>query len=107
MSSNTNSFNAVIRSAEQLYGLAKDLNITELEKKIPEYTKIVQKHFVELEESKLTHKDVENVKKFLSTNRMITDLLNKKKRNLFKEIKQIQVGKQMQMTYPATNYPII
>jgi Na+/phosphate symporter len=104
MRPNTHSFNSIINSGEQLYELAKDFDITELEEKMPEYSMAIQEHFVNLNENELTYKDVENLKKIMSVHEMITDLLNKKKEEISKDLKQLHSGKQMQNTYSQTRY---
>lgn len=102
MRSNIHHFYSVISSGERLCELAKDLNITELEEKIPEYRQKIQEHFVFLYENELTYRDVENVKKIMSMHEELTNLLDKKKEEVFKNIKQLHAGKEMQTTYPRT-----
>ncbi len=104
MHSNTQDVNSIISSGEQLYELAKDFELTELEEKIPEYIKAIQQHFVNLDENKLTYRDFEDVKKIMSLHKMITSLLNGKKVEISNNIKQLHSGKKMQNTYPQTSY---
>jgi uncharacterized protein with ACT and thioredoxin-like domain len=101
---NAYDFNSIISSGEKLYKLAKDFDITGLEKKIPEYTRTIQQHFVNLDEKKLTYSDVEDIKKIMSLHKMIASLLNRKKEEISSNLKQLHYGKKLKNTYPQTHY---
>jgi hypothetical protein len=103
MGSNTDNFNSVISSGEMLCKLATDLNITELEEKMPEYTKAIQQYFVNFEQNECTQNDFDDLKKIVSEHKIIIDLFNSRKEEISKKLKQVHVGKTMQDTYPNTN----
>ena len=94
------SFDSIINSGEQLYKLAKDLNIIELEKEIPKYTQTIEAYFLEQDKQDLTHTDLNELKELMSTHKKITGLLSQKKEKILKNLKQLHLGKEMQNTYP-------
>ena len=102
MHSNNDGFNAVLSSSEQLFKLAKTLELADLEEKVPEYTKAIQKYFSKIDKNRITAHDVENLKKIMSRHEMITGLFNRKKEEVSKNIKHLHAGKDMQNTYPQT-----
>jgi hypothetical protein len=103
MRSNTHHFNSVISSGETLCKLATDLNLTELEEKMPEYTQAIQQYFVYFEQNECTQNDLDDLKIIMSEHKIIVNLLSGKKEEISKKMKQLHVGKTMQNTYAKTN----
>ncbi len=98
------SFNSIISSGEQLYKLARNLDIAELEKELPEYTRIIEQYFLGLDREELTHADFKELKQVMSAHKKIVNLINKEKEKISKNLKQLHTGKEMQNTYPQTRY---
>lgn len=96
------SIDLIINSGEQLYQLAKNLNIVELEKEMPKYTQIIEAYFLEQNGRNLTQTELDELKELISTHKEITNLLSKKKETISKNLKQLHIGKEMQNTYPHT-----
>ncbi len=92
----------IINSGDELYQLAKNLDIVELEKEIPKYTKRIEAFFHEQNKQNLTQTDLDLLKQLISTHKQITNLLSNKKETVLKNIKQLHIGKEMQNTYPQT-----
>ena len=100
----TDSFNFLISSGTELYELAEDMELEELEEKIPEYLNAIQQCFEQIDKSKLTFNDVEYLKVIISLHDKITNLIRMKKEVVSSELKQLRTGKQMQNTYPQISY---
>lgn len=98
------SFKSIVSSGEQIYKLAKNLDITELEKKIPEYTRRIEQYFLGLDREELTVNDIGSLKQVMSTHKKIVNLINEEKGKISKNIKQLHTGKEMQNIYPQTIY---
>jgi hypothetical protein len=94
----------IVRTGEQLYTLAKELNISEIEKNLPEYSRLIEKYFLGLDREKLSIKDIESLKYVMSTHEKIANLIDQEKDKISVNLKQLHAGKEMQSTYPQTTY---
>ncbi len=95
-------FKTAVGSGKRIYELAKELNIDELEKQLPEYTEIIEQYFLGLDREKLSIKDIESIKYVMSTHEKIVNLIDKEKEQLSVNLKQLHTGKEMKNTYPQT-----
>ena len=93
-------FNSIIDSGEEIYSLAKTLEINEVEKKLPDYIRNIKKYFDGLNRDKLTVDDLDDVKQIMSVHKKIINLINQEKEKISKNIKQLHTGNQMRNTYP-------
>ena len=95
-------YGLIINSGEQLYQLAQELDVVEFEKKLPEYTRIIEQYFIDINKSKLNHSDIEDFETLLSMHHKIVSLIDKEKETLSKKLKKLHAGKVMQTFYPQT-----
>jgi len=93
------SIDLIINSGEQLYQLAKNMDIVELEKEIPKYTQTIEAYFLEQNKQTLNQSNLVQLKQLMSTHKEITNLLSNKKEKISKNLKQLHMGKEMQNTY--------
>jgi hypothetical protein len=99
---NQASFDSIINSGEQLYQLAKNLDIVELEKEIPKYTQTIEAYFVNQDKQNITQLELNELEQLVSVHKKITSLLSNNKEKILKNIKQLHTGKEMQNTYLQT-----
>jgi len=93
---------AIISSGEQLFSLAKELDMVGLEKELPEYSQQIEQYFLGVDKENLTSADVESLKRVMSTHEKIVTIISEKKETTSKNIKQLHMGKKMQNAYPKT-----
>jgi len=94
------SFDDIVNLSEQLNSLISNRDITELEKKIPEYTEKIESLFLKQQNQKLIPTDMDKLEQLILTHKKITHLLDVDKTKISKSIKQLHVGRKMQNTYP-------
>lgn len=94
------SIDSMLESGEQLYALARHLDIDELQGKVPEYISILEKYFLDQDKQDISEHDFEKLKQLLSMHKKITDLISQEKDNISKSLKQLHAGKEMQSIYP-------
>lgn len=95
-------YDAIIRSGEQLFNLAKGLDIVGLEKDLPEYTQQIEQYFLGLNKEKLTSTDIKSLEQVMDNHKNLATLISEKKEKISINIKQLHTGKEMQNTYPKT-----
>ena len=101
-SSSQDSISSIISSGEHIYVLAKNKDLTELGKQLPEYTRKIEQYFIGLDKKQLTHTDFESLNQVMVTHKKVVKLINKENKKVTNSIKQLQIGKEMQNTYPQT-----
>lgn len=92
-------FDGIISSGEQLFSLAKDLDMVGLEKELPEYTQQIEQYFLELDKEKLTSTDIKSLEQLMLSHKSLVTLISEKKEKISISIKQLHTGKEMQNTY--------
>ena len=93
-------FDAIIRSGEQLFSLAKDLDMVALEKELPEYTQQIEQYFLKLDKEKLTFTDIKSLEQLMDTHKNLVTIISDNKEKISINIRQLHTGKKMQNTYP-------
>ena len=93
-------FDAIISSGEKLIGLVNSLDMSGLEKKIPEYTQQVAQYFLGLDKEKLSSTDITSLEQLMVNHRNLVTLISQNKKKVSTNIKQLHIGKKMQNTYP-------
>ena len=96
------SLNSVISVGEHIYTLIKKMDLAELDKEIPQYTKTIEQYFLTLDKDSISRKDFEDMQQVMSTHNRIINLIDKEKDTISKNLKQLHAGKEMQNTYPQT-----
>ena len=91
----------ITQLSEELFVLANELEVAELEKKIPEYQNEIEQQFNALDKEKLTDTDMDNLQALLLRHRELVELLNDKKNKISKELRKLHLGKAMQQAYPG------
>lgn len=94
------SHDSIIELGEELYQLAKCSDILKFEKKLPEYTNVIEKHFTVINNKKLSSDDVDKLETILTVHKKISRLIDRDKESISKKLKQLHAGKAMQSVYP-------
>ena len=94
------SHDAILRAGERLYNLAKDLQITDVEKKLPDYTKEIEQYFINVKKDDLISADIDKLKILLNMHDKILHVLINERENVSIKLKQLHTGKSMQSLYP-------
>jgi len=95
-------FDEIIRSGEQIFSLAKNLDMLGLEKELPLYTQQIEDYFIELDKEKLTPTDIKSLEQVMVTHKNLITTISENKEKISINIKQLQTGKMMQNTYLKT-----
>ena len=93
-------FSVVNRLGEQIFYLVDKLEVTELEQKIPEYSRLIEEQCLAIDKNTLTNKDFHNFEELLSRHKELMEFLKVKKKAIIDELKLIRLGKKMQVAYP-------
>ena len=100
MQSTAYSYDAILTLSEQLQTLMKDLELDKYEKILTEYTVAVQQYFINATGKNLTHVDIEKLNHIKSGHEVIRNHVQQEKDKLIREIKLVNIGKEMRNTYP-------
>lgn len=98
-SASTNSLSSIIHLGEELHVLIKELDIEQLESMLPDYTKKIEHYFLNLDNDKFSHADLDDLKQVISTHKKAVNLIDEEKEKISKKLKQLHVGREMQNTY--------
>jgi len=94
-----NSFHSITSLGDQLCDQLNDIDITDLQTKVSEYNQKIEKYFRLQTTKDFTEVEEDALQELMLTHKRVTELFNKKKEKILKNIKNLHAGKKMKNTY--------
>ena len=92
---------AINALSQEILDLSNKLQLADLEKKIPEYTRAVRQQYSALDNIELSNTDIQDLENLIVQHKCLVESLIQKKKMISDELKQIRLGKRMKQAYPG------
>lgn len=100
MESTSYSYDSILTLSEQLHALIEETEVNKIEDTLKEYSNAIQQYYVNANRNNLTQLEFEKFKNIMFEHEKIKEIVEQKKQDIFKKIKQLNTGKEMVNTYP-------